>query len=307
MVTLPIFTAALAAALLFLFLVFNWLSALCRPHAGRLPPGPLPWPIIGNLPVLATPRSHRTLAKLSEQYKSPLISLWLGSNIYAVVACTADMAHEFLHSHDALFCDRPRVGMVNLLFSDTQSVIGFENSGPRWRFLRKLWTSQLLSQAMLGKNQHIRQEEVVSMLASIKAEAESSSSVNVLNCLVHVTGNIMGRLVMSQRFFDSLHRPHELYTLISSTVQLMFTPLVGDFVPLFSWVDIRTKKEMVTTRMQVEKLFGRLVDKRLETRSTEQNAESHDIIDVLLDEAGGVPDAKFRGFMYDTMLVKNLT
>ena len=34
----------------------------------RLPPGPRPWPIVGNLLVMATRLPHRALRKLSNQY-----------------------------------------------------------------------------------------------------------------------------------------------------------------------------------------------------------------------------------------------
>ncbi|KAL7117024.1 hypothetical protein ACP275_03G045100 [Erythranthe tilingii] len=55
----------------------------------KLPPGPFPLPIIGNLLLLGR-NPHRSLAKLSKTY-GPLMYLKLGT-VQTIVASSPDMA-----------------------------------------------------------------------------------------------------------------------------------------------------------------------------------------------------------------------
>ena len=62
---LPV-TAGYAGALIFFFFLY-WMIA--SRNRGRLPPGPHPWPIIGNFHQIKKP-VHRGLRDLAEKYGS---------------------------------------------------------------------------------------------------------------------------------------------------------------------------------------------------------------------------------------------
>lgn len=66
----------------------------CRRNS-RLPPGPFPFPIIGNLLKLSN-KPHRSLATLSERY-GPLMSLRLGSRTTIVVSSPNIAKESFTH------------------------------------------------------------------------------------------------------------------------------------------------------------------------------------------------------------------
>ena len=75
-----------------LVLVFRHL----RRRKLNLPPGPKPWPIIGNLNLIG-PLPHRSIHELSLKY-GPIMQLRFGS-FPVVVGSSAEMAKAFLKTH----------------------------------------------------------------------------------------------------------------------------------------------------------------------------------------------------------------
>ena len=72
----------------------------------RLPPGPRPWPVIGNLNLIGS-LPHRSIHALSARY-GPFMSLRFGS-VPVVVGSSVDAARFFLKTNDASFIDRPKM------------------------------------------------------------------------------------------------------------------------------------------------------------------------------------------------------
>ncbi|XP_047266381.1 cytochrome P450 71A1 isoform X2 [Capsicum annuum] len=70
----------------------------------KLPPGPRPWPIIGNLNLLGS-LPHESLHHLSQKY-GDLMLLKFGSKP-VLIASSPEMAKEILKTHDAIFASRP--------------------------------------------------------------------------------------------------------------------------------------------------------------------------------------------------------
>ncbi|PHT63562.1 hypothetical protein T459_32571 [Capsicum annuum] len=70
----------------------------------KLPPGPRPWRIIGNLNLLGS-LPHESLHHLSQKY-GDLMLLKFGSKP-VLIASSLEMAKEILKTHDAIFASRP--------------------------------------------------------------------------------------------------------------------------------------------------------------------------------------------------------
>ncbi|KAL8521788.1 hypothetical protein ACS0TY_012082 [Phlomoides rotata] len=93
---------ALLIALLFIGCTcFRWFRSSSRGR--KLPPGPKPLPIIGNMLQLGS-APHQTLAKLSKTY-GPLMSLHLGS-VYTVVVSSPEMAKQIFQINGQAFSSR---------------------------------------------------------------------------------------------------------------------------------------------------------------------------------------------------------
>ncbi|KAK8503177.1 hypothetical protein V6N13_025934 [Hibiscus sabdariffa] len=123
-------SAALLASLAFLSGIF----IRRRGKQLKFPPGPKPWPIIGNLNLIGS-LPHQSLHKLSQRY-GPLMQLKFGS--YPVlVASSAEMAKEFLKSHDQIFATRPPHAAGKYIMYNYSDVL-WAPYGPHWCQGRKI-------------------------------------------------------------------------------------------------------------------------------------------------------------------------
>lgn len=139
-------------SLLVAFLLYFLLSLRNR-YPRPLPPGPKPWPVIGNLPHLgAVP--HHAIEALAREY-GPLMHLWMGS-VHVVVAASASVAAQFLKTHDANFSSRPPNSGAKHIAYNYQDLV-FAPYGPRWRMLRKICSVHLFSAKALDDFRHVRQ------------------------------------------------------------------------------------------------------------------------------------------------------
>lgn len=146
----------------FLFLLLSCLFAFIytftishRRHS-RLPPGPYPFPIIGNLLKVGN-NPHRSLAILSKQY-GPLMSLKLGSKT-TIVLSSPDIAKEFFHTHDISFSSRSVPDTVRAADHHKFSMVWLP-AGDQWRKLRKITKEYMFSVQQLDASELLRQEKV---------------------------------------------------------------------------------------------------------------------------------------------------
>lgn len=117
-----------------------------------LPPGPRPWPIIGNLPHLG-PFPHHSIAELARKH-GPLMCLRFGF-VNVVVAASASVAEQFL-KNDANFASRPPNAGAKYIAYNYQDLV-FAPYGPRWRMFRKISSVHLFSGKALDDFRHVRQ------------------------------------------------------------------------------------------------------------------------------------------------------
>lgn len=124
-----------------------------------LPPGPKPWPIIGNIVHLG-PKPHQSTATMARTY-GPLMHLRMGF-VDVVVAASALVAAQFLKTHDSNFSNRPpNSGAKHMAYNYHDLV--FAPYGPRWRMLRKICSVHLFSAKALDDFRHVRQVFLITL------------------------------------------------------------------------------------------------------------------------------------------------
>lgn len=101
------FIAFLITSLLFTLMAVKILTEFKRNRPKlKLPPGPKPLPIIGNIHQLTgSPFLHRLLRDLAQKY-GPMIHLKLGETP-TIIVTSPEMAKEIYKTHDLVFASRP--------------------------------------------------------------------------------------------------------------------------------------------------------------------------------------------------------
>ncbi|KAL6645964.1 hypothetical protein ACP70R_017572 [Stipagrostis hirtigluma subsp. patula] len=238
----------------------------------NLPPGPRPWPVIGNFNLIGA-LPHRSTHELSKKY-GPLMHLRFGS-FPVVVGSSVDMARFFLRTHDVLFLDRPRNASgkhTTYNFAD----ITWSPYGAYWRQARRICAAELFSARRLASFEHIRADEVRVLVRGLYSAAGCAAAVRLnRDHLSPLSMNVITRMVLGKRFFgdgaDAAEGP------VSSLAEFMW--MMDELMLLNGGYVRRMKKlgEMFDAFMEY------VLDEHGERRRREgEGFVARDMVDVLM-------------------------
>ncbi|CAN8101730.1 unnamed protein product [Discula destructiva] len=107
----------------------------------KMPPGPLPLPIVGNTFQLPAHKPWLWFEQLSESYNAPLITVWIGRNP-TVWINDAWAAADIFEKRAGIYSSRPRMVVFAELGSGQSNLVNMYTWTPeqreRWRVHRKL-------------------------------------------------------------------------------------------------------------------------------------------------------------------------
>jgi cytochrome P450 len=255
----------------------------------RLPPGPWPWPIVGNLDLL-TGLAHRKLQKLAARYGG-LMYLQLGEKGCLVVS-TAGAAKELFKSHDATFSSRPRKLVLDVLTAGSYRNLPVAPYGHYWRQLRRLANTQLFSPATHASHEGIRNGEVHNMMKLLVEEAANSTPIDLRHWLTGVTSNNMTMMLTNNRFFDIRDKNDEKRSyddVLRRSIDANGAMIISDYVPSLSFITKLQGWEPYL--LEIQKRGRAIAHKVIDVESHRQRVtDVPDFVDVLLkaplDDAG---------------------
>ena len=254
-----------------------------------LPPGPRPWPVVGNLNLIG-PLPHRSMHELSTRY-GPLMSLRFGS-YPVVVGSSVDMAKFFLKTHDLASLDRPAVASARHILYNGSDVL-WAPYGPYWRQGRKLYQNELLSASRIKSTEHIRIEEVRCMLRDVSAAAsrDGGAVVRLKDHLSMASFNVVSRMALGRKYiFDgagSLMPPEAFRWMIQEFFFLNGVVNVGDVIPWLSFLDLQGYiKRMKRLSKMIDPLLEHVLVEHSERRRRQgEGFVPRDMVDRLLQLA----------------------
>ncbi|EYC29121.1 hypothetical protein Y032_0006g2799 [Ancylostoma ceylanicum] len=194
----------IASILLLTFIVAAFSHLLLR--RAKLPPGPLPIPLLGNIPHLAYLAVRNggivgALHSLKEKY-GPVFTLWFGP-MPTVHIADLDIAQDAMIKHGANYSDR----WVPLLLDLPRNGLGFiASNGKIWQEHRR-FSLHTLRNFGLGRNiieERIMEEFNLKFNAVDRQIQETGSNVlDPLPLMEVLVGSIINRLLFSERFDTS--------------------------------------------------------------------------------------------------------
>ena len=189
---LPPLPVSISLSLVFLFLAYKLYQRL----RFKLPPGPHPWPVVGNLYQIK-PVRFRCYTEWAQSY-GPIISVWTGSTLNVVVS-NAQLARQVLKDNDQKLADRHRNRSTAKFSKDGQDLI-WADYGPHYVKVRKVCTLELFSPKRIEALRPIREDEVTAMVESIfNDSAGNNISFSFLFLLKEISNVVVSVLDLTIR------------------------------------------------------------------------------------------------------------
>nr|UXG91337.1 putative miltiradiene/abietatriene hydroxylase [Callicarpa americana] len=272
--------------LVVLFLaVVAWFHFL-RSDSGKRPPGPYPFPIVGNIFQLGR-NPHHSLAKLSKTF-GPLMSLKLGST-YAIVVSSSEIAKEILQKNDSVFSGRFNPVAVHAHDHHKTSVTCLP-PGNQWKKLRKICKEQLFSTHRLDASQGLREANLQKLSEYVQKCCDSGREVNIGEAAFITMLNLMSATLFSSEFtnFDS-DTNQEIKETFHGVMKYVGVPNISDFIPIFKLIDpqgIERKAEFYLGKLL--SIIEDIINQRLKSRGASLDYQKkNDLLETLLDLSEG--------------------
>ncbi|KAK7303623.1 hypothetical protein RJT34_14534 [Clitoria ternatea] len=248
----------------------------------KLPPGPSPVPIFGNLLDLGK-KPHQSLAKLAKIH-GPIMQLKLGQ-VTTIIISSAEMAKEILQTHDLLFSDRIVPQAVTVHNHDQYS-LAFLPISPLWRDMRKICNNQLFANKTLDASQFLRQRKMQELLCDVQQSSLIGEAVDIGRVAFKTSINFLSNTIFSMDFVHSAGDTGEYKDIVVNILKAVGTPNMADFFPLLKIVDPQGIKRRCAFYVgKLFHVFGNLIDERLKLREGKGFVTKNDMLDALLDIA----------------------
>nr|GMD35450.1 cytochrome P450 71A1-like [Ipomoea batatas] len=272
-----------------------WLSTIAlillakylRRRKLHLPPGPKPWPIIGNLNLIGT-LPHRSIHDLSLKY-GPIMQLRFGS-FPVVVGSSVEMAKIFLKTMDINFVDRPKTA-AGKYTTYNYSDITWSPYGPYWRQARRMCLMELFSAKRLDSYEYIRSQELKSILGELYTASSTHKPILLKDYLSTLSLNIISQMVLGKNYLNesegAIVSPNEFKKMLDELFLLNGVLNIGDSIP---WIDFLDLQGYIKRMKALSKKFDRFLEHVVDEHNARRVAEgdsfvAKDMVDLLLQLA----------------------
>jgi hypothetical protein len=247
----------------------------------KLPPGPKPFPVIGNLLELGD-KPHRSLTKLAKVH-GPIMTLKLGS-VTTIVISSADMAKEVLQAHDQILSNRTVPDALRAHEHDKFSLPWIPVSS-QWRNLRKICNGQLFSNTALDANQDIRRKKVQELLAETRQSSLSGEAVNIGRAAFKTTLNMLSNTILSVDLADTNSEVAKKFKeIVWNIMKEVGKPNIADYFPVLQKLDPQGIRQRLTVNFgKMTDLFAHMISERMQLRKVSGFVTNSDMLDTLLN------------------------
>ncbi|GAB2267101.1 hypothetical protein Dimus_002086 [Dionaea muscipula] len=277
----------LAAAIIIIFITLSFYYTTQKLRY-KLPPGPKPWPVVGNL-YDVKPVRFRCFYDWSKVY-GPIISVWFGSTLNVIVS-SSELAREVLKERDQQLADRHRSRSAARFSRDGKDLI-WADYGPHYVKVRKVCTLELFSPKRLDALRPIREDEVTAMIHSIYMDYCTSTpadghgkSIMVKKYLGGVAFNNVTRLAFGKRFVNSQgvldEQGKEFKTIVANGLKLGASLAMAEHIPWLRWMFPLEEEAFAKHNARRDSLTRAIMEEHTVARHKSGDTKQH-FVDALL-------------------------
>ncbi|XP_031741123.1 probable (S)-N-methylcoclaurine 3'-hydroxylase isozyme 2 [Cucumis sativus] len=278
---IPSFSILLPSLLLLIPPIFIILKRIKSPSLKKLPlpPGPNPWPILGNLPQIGQ-NAHISITQFANIY-GPLISLKLGAQ-RLVVASSPATATAVLKTHDRFLSNRYILQMTpDRALYNQHSLVFSPECGDHWKNLRSICKANLFTAKAIESQAILREKKMKELVEFL--ESKQGSVVKIKDFVFTSVFNTLSNLIFSMDLLDFVGDGFNgIKGSFKKMMDLGLTPNLADFYPLLRRFDLQGLRKKAAIYMnEVDSLWGILIKERREIHC-QQGSASSDFLDVLI-------------------------
>ncbi|XP_027932906.1 isoleucine N-monooxygenase 1-like [Vigna unguiculata] len=258
----------------------------------KLPPGPKPWPIVGNLPeMLSNKPVFQWIHNLMQDMNTEIACIRLG-NVHVIPVTCPSIACEFLRKHDAEFASRP-LTMATDIMSSGYVTIAIVPFGEQWKKMRRIFVNDLFSPLRHHSFQHKRNEEADNIMFYVYNRCNNVNGkglVNVRDVTQHYCCNVTRKMIFNTRYFgkgrvDGGPGPEEVEQVnaIFKLLKHVYAFSVSDYVAWLRAFDLDGHKRKVKEGMRrMEKYHDPMIEERMKQWKNGAKSVEEDLLDVLI-------------------------
>ncbi|CAN1795798.1 2-methylbutanal oxime monooxygenase [Linum perenne] len=222
-----------------------------NPSNLKLPPGPTPLPIIGNLHQIGA-LPYRSFHNLSQKY-GPVMFVKIG-----------------------------RVATVVISSGDASRQATFSPYSDYWREMRKLFIFELLSMKRVHMFWYAREEQINNLVEILDGASDRRETANLTKLVFGVIDGIMGTVAYG-RYYGQKEFKDGFVKVICETMNMLsgfhaedFFPTVGKFIDTLTGALAKRER----TFQNLDAYFEKVLDQHLDPKR--EKTEHEDIVDVLI-------------------------
>ncbi|KAK8508701.1 hypothetical protein V6N11_037656 [Hibiscus sabdariffa] len=257
-----------------------------------LPPGPTPWPLIGNLPeIWRNKPTFRWILGLMKQLGTDIACIRLAST-HVIVVTSPEIAREFLKKHDSVFASRPTTMGAEYASRGFLSM-ALVPWGDQWKKMRKVVACNVINPARLSWLLHKRTQEADNLVKFIYNQCINNQNHGVINVRAatrQYTGNVIRRMMFNRRYFgkgredggpgkEEEEHVESLFTLL----QHLNSFILSDYVPWLRPLDLEGHEKIVSEAIRIINGYhDPIVDERIREWRQGKKKEPEDLLDAFI-------------------------
>uniref|UniRef100_A0A8C5M084 Cytochrome P450 n=1 Tax=Leptobrachium leishanense TaxID=445787 RepID=A0A8C5M084_9ANUR len=242
----------LVSVLVVLFLL-NVFSNRKKNLYHNFPPGPKPWPFIGNIPymIMKKQKPHKTLQELGETY-GPVYCFQSGSE-KTVVLCGYEAVKDALINHADDFSERPIIHIMEELEHGHGIIFAH---GENWKVMRRFTIATLrdfgMGKKVIENKINEESESLIQIFESFKGKP--FDNLLLMNSAV---ANIIVSILLGHRLDYKDPTFLRLMRLINENIKLFASPMIvlyNAWPSLMNWIP-GPHKTVFKNAMELKKYF----------------------------------------------------